>query len=115
MKNFPCCVPQPNGPRIVSHAAPRKNHFAIGGAREIDEGGELPQESLVDDDDATHLRLLKHHLGNHDAVRPFGIILYCKIAPREIALMDTVPTPHLADEFFDVFTLCHERKYTCLP
>src|SRR5699024_7923077 len=74
-----------DGAAIVAESLPEADYLGGGSIREIVNGRERIEPTVVVGDNAIDLGLLKHDLGDHD---PVGVT---SMAPREIATVDLPP------------------------
>src|ERR1035438_3076326 len=85
-------APQVASARVISQAAPQRQHFIFGGRRQGPRGGKALQEALVVRDGRLRPGLLQHDLRNPDAV---GVR---SAPPRQIAMAFPVPVDEQAGE-----------------
>ena len=79
-------------PRVVAEPRPRFGHASRSGACDVVQGGEGGEELSVLRHDARDLRLLKHQLGDEDAIR------IARLPPGEVAPVGAKPAAEASTE-----------------
>ena len=83
---------QPARADVVAERPPGLRHIGFVGGRKGFEGRKFSQPLLVFRQDAVHLRLLQHDLGDEDVVRVAGV------PPRQVPAVAAVPIEQAAPE-----------------
>src|SRR5205085_2181626 len=97
----PCCRLKIPGARVIAESLPRVQHLRLRCACQRGKVRKSPQPIGIIGQHRYYLRLLKHELGNENAVR------IASMPPRKITAVTAIPFQQRASEYF---AFCHVEQ-----